>query len=193
MVIIFKYIFKIWIKSFIVLLSLLDNFLCITLAKHYFPLGIFKALLICTIFFLMFLMCICTLVPFILFFSPHFFFRCNPFFLLPWPEWVSPRQYCFWFVLSREQTPNVLLNWGGFTWVWRGNRTLWPKSFIKSFSINYLLSAPLHCSCLKNPRDGGAWWAAVCGVAQSRTRLKRRSSSSSSPTMYCDFSHPWCF
>ena len=35
------------------------------------------------------------------------------------------------------------------------------------------------CSCLENPRDGGAWWAAVCGVAQSRTRLKWLSSSSS--------------
>ena len=31
---------------------------------------------------------------------------------------------------------------------------------------------PLQCSCLENPRDGGAWWAAVCGVEQSRTRLK---------------------
>ena len=39
---------------------------------------------------------------------------------------------------------------------------------------------PLQCSCLENPRDGGAWWAAVCGVAQSWTRLKRLSSSSSS-------------
>ena len=38
---------------------------------------------------------------------------------------------------------------------------------------------PLECSCLENPRDGGAWWAAVYGVAQSRTRLKRLSSSSS--------------
>jgi len=39
---------------------------------------------------------------------------------------------------------------------------------------------PLQCSCLKNPRDGEAWWAAVSGVAQSWTRLKRLSSSSSS-------------
>ena len=31
---------------------------------------------------------------------------------------------------------------------------------------------PLQCSCLENPRDGGAWWAAVYGVIQSRTRLK---------------------
>ena len=36
---------------------------------------------------------------------------------------------------------------------------------------------PLQCSCLENPRDRGAWWAAVYGVAQSRTRLKRLSSS----------------
>ena len=39
---------------------------------------------------------------------------------------------------------------------------------------------PLQCSCLENPRDGGAWWAAVYGVAQSRTRLKHLSSGSSS-------------
>ena len=36
---------------------------------------------------------------------------------------------------------------------------------------------PLQCSCLENPSDGGAWWAAVYGVAQSRTRLKQLSSS----------------
>ena len=39
---------------------------------------------------------------------------------------------------------------------------------------------PLQCSCLENPRGGGAWWAAIYGVAQSRTRLKWLSSSSSS-------------
>ena len=54
---------------------------------------------------------------------------------------------------------------------------------------------PLQCSCLENPRDGGAWWAAVYGVAQSRTRLKRLSSSSSSSfiaavTIYSDFGAP---
>src|SRR5574337_1832 len=36
---------------------------------------------------------------------------------------------------------------------------------------------PLLCSCLENPRDGGAWWAVVYAVAQSRTRLNRLSSS----------------
>ena len=39
---------------------------------------------------------------------------------------------------------------------------------------------PLQCSCLENPRDGGTWWAAVYGVTQSQTWLKRLSSSSSS-------------
>ena len=43
---------------------------------------------------------------------------------------------------------------------------------------------PLQCSCLENPRDGEAWWAAVYGVAWSRTRLKQLSSSSSSRTKF---------
>ena len=43
---------------------------------------------------------------------------------------------------------------------------------------------PLQCSCLENPRDRGAWWAAVYGVAQSRTRLRWLSSSSSSNSIY---------
>jgi len=46
----------------------------------------------------------------------------------------------------------------------------------------------LQCSCLENPRDGGTWWAAVYGVAQSRTRLKRLSSSSLSDAGHSD----WC-
>ena len=37
---------------------------------------------------------------------------------------------------------------------------------------------PLQCSCLEDPRDRGAWWAAIYGVAQSRTRLSSSSSSS---------------
>ena len=43
---------------------------------------------------------------------------------------------------------------------------------------------PLQYSCLENPRDGGTWWAAVYGVAQSQTRLKWLSSSSSSSRVY---------
>ena len=56
------------------------------------------------------------------------------------------------------------------------------------FHFHFLLSCngegngnPLQCSCLENPKDGGAWWAAVYGVAQSRTWLKQLSSSSSRP------------
>ena len=55
----------------------------------------------------------------------------------------------------------------------------------------------LRCSCLENPRDGGAWWAAVDGIAQSRTRLKRLSSSSSSSFVFgvlyviSLFNKPW--
>ena len=46
---------------------------------------------------------------------------------------------------------------------------------------------PLQCSWLENPRDGGAWWAAVYGVTQSRTRLKRLSSSSSTLFLLSQF------
>ena len=64
------------------------------------------------------------------------------------------------------------------------------NSFLLSFSRYHSIgegnSNPLQCSCLENPRDGGAWWAAVYGVAQSRTRLKRLSSSSSSRSKYLD-------
>ena len=42
---------------------------------------------------------------------------------------------------------------------------------------------PLQCSCLENPRDGGAWWAAVYGVAQSRTRLSDFTFTSHFPAL----------
>ena len=51
------------------------------------------------------------------------------------------------------------------------------------FSLSWIgegNGSPLQCSCLENPRDGGAWWAAVYGVAQSQTQLKRLGRSSSS-------------
>src|SRR5574340_1384917 len=54
------------------------------------------------------------------------------------------------------------------------------------FSLSYIGEGngnPLQCSCLENPRDGGASWAAVYGVAQSWTQLKRLSSSSSSSSL----------
>ena len=50
---------------------------------------------------------------------------------------------------------------------------------------------PLQCSCLENPRDSGAWWAAVYGVTQSWTLLKQLSSSSSSQSYDFSSSHVW--
>ena len=52
---------------------------------------------------------------------------------------------------------------------------------------------PLQCSCLENPRDGGAWWAAISGVAQSRTRLKQLSSRMISRYPQPIFPVPWRF
>ena len=57
-----------------------------------------------------------------------------------------------------------------------------PLTVVSMYSHHPLIGEgngnPLQCSCLENPRDGEAWWAAVYGVAQSWTRLKRLSSSS---------------
>ena len=54
----------------------------------------------------------------------------------------------------------------------------WETSLsLFTFMIGEGNGNPLQCSCLENPRDGGAWWAAVYGVAQSWTQLKRLSSS----------------
>ena len=50
---------------------------------------------------------------------------------------------------------------------------------------------PFQYSCLENPMDGGAWWAAIYGVAQSRTRMKRLSSSSSSQGYGFSSGHVW--
>ena len=50
---------------------------------------------------------------------------------------------------------------------------------------------PLQYSCLENPRDRGAWWAAVSGVALSRTRLKRVSSSSNTHSSVLAWRIPW--
>ena len=58
-------------------------------------------------------------------------------------------------------------------------RGCWESDTTERLHFHFSLSCigegngnPLQCSCLENPRDGGAWWAAIYGVAQSRTRLK---------------------
>ena len=53
---------------------------------------------------------------------------------------------------------------------------------------------PLQCSCLENPRDGKAWWAAVYGVAQSQTRLKRLAAAADTllnRCLLCTLSFTW--
>ena len=56
---------------------------------------------------------------------------------------------------------------------------IWPSNSTGEGNGN-----PLQYSCLENPWDGGAWWAAIYGVAQSRTPLKWLSSSSNSTSVY---------
>ena len=80
-------------------------------------------------------------------------------------------------------------------WKIHGRRSLvgcspWGREELETterLHFHFLLSCigegngnPLQCSCLENPRDGEAWWAAIYGITQSRTRLKQLSSSSSS-------------
>ena len=63
---------------------------------------------------------------------------------------------------------------------WGLDTTEWLHFHFSPSCIGEGNGNPLQCSCLENPRDGGAWWAAVYGVTQSWTQLKRLSSSSSS-------------
>ena len=93
------------------------------------------------------------------------------------------------------QTASYFEIWGKLT-CWgksHGRRSLvgcspwdrWELDTTERLRFHFSLSCigegngnPLQCSCLENPRDGGAWWAAVCGVMRSWTQLKRLSSSS---------------
>src|SRR5574340_1255188 len=75
---------------------------------------------------------------------------------------------------------------------WGGEESDTTERLHFNFSLSCIgegNGSPLQCSCLENLRDGGAWWAAVFGVAQSRTRLKRLSSSSSSMSLSLPGSH----
>ena len=63
---------------------------------------------------------------------------------------------------------------------WESDTTEWLHFHFSLSCIGEGNGNPLLCSCLENPRDGGTWWAAIYGVAQSRTQLKWHSNSSSS-------------
>ena len=105
----------------------------------------------------------------------------------------------FFYSLNREHCPPWRRQWyptpvllprkshgwrslvGCSPWGWEESDTTEQIHFHFSLScIGEGNGNPLQCSCLENPRDREAWWAAIYGVAQSRTRFKRLSSSSSS-------------
>ena len=104
------------------------------------------------------------------------------------PLWLKPLQ---WFVITKAMAPHSSTLAWKIPWMEEPGRLQsmgslrvgydWATSLsLSTFMIGGGNGNPLQCSCLKNPRDGGAWWAAVYGVTQSQTRLKRLSSSSSS-------------
>ena len=117
-----------------------------------------------------------------------------------WESWIS--SFCECCCRRRQWHPTPVLLPGKS----HGRRSLvgcnpwgrWELDTTERLHFHFLFSCigegngnPLQRSCLENPRDGGAWWAAVSGVAQSRTRLKRLSSSSSNglkEQLWCLFS-----
>ena len=119
---------------------------------------------------------------------------------LVYKESWAPKNWCFWtVVLKTLESPldckeiQPVHPKGNQSWIFIGRTDaeaetpiLWPPN-----EKNWLTGKdpdagtdgegngnPLQCSCLENPRDRGAWWAAVHEVAQSQTQLKRLSSSS---------------
>ena len=72
---------------------------------------------------------------------------------------------------------------------WGSDMTEWLHFHFSLSCIGKGNGNPLQCSCLENPRDRGAWWAAIYGVAQSQTQLKWLSSSSSSQSYGFSSSH----
>ena len=123
----------------------------------------------------------------------------------PSPPAFNPSQHqglfkCAWTNLKSSPSFLVCRNivfyetgpWCLKVWGWRSLEGCspwgrWVSDTTERLPFHFSLSCigegngnPLQCSCLENPRDGGAWWATVYGVTQSQTRLKRLSSSSSS-------------
>ena len=123
--------------------------------------------------------------------------------VMDWEAWLA--------AIHRVAKSQTWLNWTELNWssfiynISKDEKFWWYSVLVKVQKIihKHLLGIfwfliffgyasngnPLQCSCLENLRDGEAWWAAIYGVAQSRTRLKRLSSSSSS--IVCEILVPW--
>jgi len=103
------------------------------------------------------------------------------------------------YTYSRRHPTPVLLPGKSHGWrslVGCSPRGRWGSDTTERLHFHFSLSCigegngnPLQYSCLENPRDGGAWWAAVYGITQSRTRLNRLSSSSSSSRLLLSSKH----
>jgi len=108
--------------------------------------------------------------------------------------WIieKPREFqkniYFCFIVEKEMvTHSGTLAWriprteepGGLLSMGVSQSQTWLKQLSMHACIGEGNGNPLHCSCLENPRDRGAWWAALYGVTQSQIRLKHLSSSSS--------------
>ena len=121
----------------------------------------------------------------------------NRYWISYWNQFFSKKHNCFtmlcWFLLHNEVNQlhvEKVMAPHSSTLAWKLPWTEEPgglQSMGSLLHFHFSLSCigegngnPLQCSCLENPRDGGAWWAAVYGVAQSWTRLEWLSSSSSS-------------
>ena len=88
---------------------------------------------------------------------------------------MAPHSSTLAWKIPRMEEPGRLQSWGRK----ESDMTEWLHFHFSLSHIGEGNGNPLQCSCLENPRDGGAWWAVVYGVTQSRTRLKWLSSSSS--------------
>ena len=119
---------------------------------------------------------------------------CNFFFFFDAPHMVLGEDNGTPFQYSCLENPMDRGAWVGWS-PWGREESDMTEQLHFHFSLSRIGQEngnPLQCSCLENPRDGEAWWAAVYGVAQSRTRLKRLSSSDS--TWFwgtAKFENPW--
>ena len=109
---------------------------------------------------------------YILLWSLTNFYRSYAPYSMSWTGCVPPKLVCW---NTNTQCHSLVAQMGIYLQLWRPTLSLIPGS---GRSPGGRDGNPLQCSCLENPRDGGAWWAAVYGVTQSQTQLKWLSSSS---------------